>query len=63
MTLDLDIGQTTSHNLVIANLPEKFIVVGADFLRKFDFKLDFEERPLTMTSKQIKLDYDNYHNM
>ena len=63
MTLDLDLGQTISHKFLVANLPEKFIILRADFLRKFKVKLNFDEKTMTMASKRIKLDYNNYHNL
>ena len=63
MTLDLDLGQTISHKFLVANLPEKFIILGADFLRKFKIKIDFDEKTMTMASKQIKFDYNDCHKM
>ena len=35
----------------------------ADVLGKYEIKLEFKENIMTMASKQVKLDYDNYHNM
>ena len=63
MTLDLDLGPTISHKILVANLHEKFIIFRADFLRKFKIKLDFYEIRMTMASKQIKSDHNDYHNM
>ena len=63
MASDLDLGQSISYKFLVANLLEQFLVLGADFLRKFKIKLDFDEKTMTMASKQIKLDYNDYHNM